>query len=144
MVQRYELTDREWALLEPLLPRQRSTDQGHPYKAHRQVVNGMLWILHTGASWRDLPPRYGPWESVYSRFRRWTRSGLWDRILSALQRDLDALGQIEWDVWMIDGTNIRAHKAAAGAGKKSASRRTSRPRARTNPRRVGQQDPSGL
>ena len=83
------------ALLEPLLPRQRSSDKGHPYKEHRQIVNGMLWILHTGASWRDLPPRYGAWESVYSRFRRWTRSGLWDHILAALQREFGVV-PLQW------------------------------------------------
>lgn len=118
MVRRHELTDAEWALLQPLLPPERPAKSGHPYRSHRQVLNGMLWILHTGAPWRDLPERYGPWETVYSRFRRWSRSGLWEKILSTLQRELDAAGQIEWEVWMIDGSNVRAHKAAAGAGEK--------------------------
>lgn len=73
----------------------------------------MLFWLHTGVQWRDLPERYGPWQTVYSRFRRWSRDGLWDRILAVLQRDLDAVGKIEWTVWCIDGSNVRAHKAAA-------------------------------
>lgn len=120
MVRRHELSDAEWQLLEPLLPSQKT--RGRPYRDHRTIINGMFWVLHTGAPWRDLPERYGPWQTVYSRFLRWSRSGLWDRILSALQRELDAAGQIDWDLFCIDGSNVRAHKAAAGAGKKTTSR----------------------
>ena len=116
MVRRHELSDREWALLEPLLPGPKRT--GRPAKDHRTLINAMLWILHTGAPWRDLPERYGPWQTVYSRFGHWQADGTWDRILAALQRELDAVGGIEWELWMIDGTNIRAHKSAAGARKK--------------------------
>src|SRR5690606_22578562 len=117
MVRRHELSDAEWQLLEPLLPPLKT--RGRPYRDHRTVINGMLWILHTGAPWRDLPDRYGPWQTVYSRFLRWSRSGLWDRILSALQRELDAAGQIDWELFCVDGSSVRAHKAAAGAGKKA-------------------------
>ncbi len=74
--------------------------------------------LHTGVPWRDLPEQYGPWQTVYARFRRWCHEGLWTRILGVLQGELDRLGQLAWDLWCIDGTHIRAHKAAAGAGKK--------------------------
>ena len=112
-VHRHELSEREWALLEPLLPAPKPT--GRPAKDHRTLINGMLWILHTGAPWRDLPERYSPWRTVYSRFRRWQEEGTWEHILSALQRDLDASGGIDWELWMIDGTNIRAHRSAAGA-----------------------------
>jgi transposase len=83
----------------------------------------MLFRINTGIPWRDLPERYGPWQTVYSRYRRWSRSGLWDRILTALQRELDAAGQIEWTLWCIDGSNVRAHRAAAGGGKKPARAR---------------------
>jgi transposase len=117
MVRRHELTEAEWARLLPLLPPRQGS--GHPYHAHRKVLNGMLFRLHTGVPWRDLPRRYGKWQTVYSRWRRWTRAGLWDRVLATLQRELDAAGQVEWELWCIDGSSIRAHKAAAGArGKK--------------------------
>jgi transposase len=69
---RHELSDAEWARLVPLLPLRQTG--GRPYQDHRRVLNGMLWILHTGAPWRDLPERYRPWRTVYSRFRRWLRA----------------------------------------------------------------------
>ena len=117
MVRGHEVSDEAWALLAPLLPPPRG--RGRLYHDHRTVLNGiLLYRLHTGLQRRDLPERYGPWRAVYSRWRRWTRSGLWDRVLGALQRELDAAGQIEWELWCIDGSHVRAHKAAAGAGKK--------------------------
>lgn len=114
MVRRHELTDAELARLIPLLPPRQLN--GHPYHAHRRVLNGMLLRLHTGVPWRDLPTATG-WQAVYSRWRRWTRAGLWERLLATLQRELDATGGIEWKLWRIDGSSIRAHKAAAGARK---------------------------
>ena len=139
MVRRHELSDEEWALLEPLLPPRET--RGCYYRDHRTVLNGMLYWLHTGVPWRDLPERYGPWQTVYARFRRWTREGRWDRILQALQRELDAAGQIEWTLWCIDGSHVRAHKAAAGAGGKSRPARAGRPRPGAQPRRVRHQAP---
>ena len=139
MVRRHELTDEEWALLEPLLPPRRT--RGTHYRDHRAVLNGLLYWLHTGVPWRDLPERYGPWQTVYARFRRWTREGLWDRILAVLQRELDGLGQVEWELWCIDGSHVRAHKHAAGAGGKPAARRARRPRPRAEPRRVQHEAP---
>jgi transposase len=137
MVRRHELTDAEWARVAPLLPPRET--RGTYYKDHRRILNGMLYRLCTGCGWRDLPERYGPWSTVASRLRRWTREGRWDRILAALQRDLDAVGQIDWELWCIDGTHVRAHRVAAGAGKKhagaSAPRRARRPRAGAQPRR---------
>ena len=125
---RHELTDEQWTHLAPLLPPQRP-ERGRPNHDHRRVVNGMLWRLATGAPWRDLPRRYGKWQTVYSRWRRWTRAGLWDRILATLQRELDAAGRIEWELWCIDGSSVRAHKAAAGArGKKRRPARAARAR----------------
>ncbi len=76
---RYDLTDEEFALLKPLLPAERSGKPGCPYRSHRQVLNGIFWILRTGAPWRDLPPRYGPWSTGADRFRRWEQKGLWQR-----------------------------------------------------------------
>lgn len=119
---RHELTDEEWEVLKPLLPPLKTA--GRHYHDHRTVVNGMLFRLYTGIPWRDLPERYGPWQKVYARYRNWARSGLLDHVVSALQRDLDAVGGIDWSLWCIDGSNVRAHKAAAGAGKKAAHART--------------------
>jgi transposase len=127
---RHELTDAEWGLLEPLLPPQRG--QGRPAHDHRQILNGILFVLHTGVPWRDLPERYGPWQTVYSRFRRWTARGLWAQLLEQLQARLAEEDRIAWALWCIDGSVVRAHKHAAGARrseKKSARRgRTARAR----------------
>jgi transposase len=80
----------------------------------------MFWILRTGAPWRDLPERYGPWRTVYDRFSLWSRDGTFDRIVSHLQADLDAQGRIDWELFCIDGSSVRASRSAAGARKKSA------------------------
>ncbi len=86
------------------------------------MLNGIVWILRSGAPWRDLPDRYGPWTTVYSRFRRWREAGLWDRILLTLQADAAHDGTLDGSLTMIDGTNIRAHQQAAGAKKGAAIR----------------------
>jgi transposase len=119
---RYELTDDEWNLLKGLFP---SQQRGGKWNDHRTTLNGMLWILRSGAPWRDLPDRYGKWKSVYHRFNRWRREGLFDRILKALQIRLDKQGKTDWDLWLVDGSNVRASRAAAGARKKGA--KTSNP-----------------
>lgn len=113
---RYELTDDGWERIAPLLPVQR---RGGKWAEHRTVLNGMFWVLNSGAPWRDMPERYGEWETVYGRYRRWTREGLFDRILTALHVTLDDQGRIDWSVFDVDGTNIRAHRSAAGASKKA-------------------------
>jgi transposase len=79
------------------------------------MVNARLWIHATGAQWRDLPERYGPWQSVATRFYRWVAAGVWDTILAALQQQGDAAGQLDWSAHYVDGTTIRAHQHAAGA-----------------------------
>ncbi len=114
---RYELTDEAFERIEPLLPKQ---EDGGQWKDHRTVLNGMFWILNSGAQWRDMPERYGKWQTVYDRYRRWTREGLFDRILHRLHLELDEDGRIDWDVFDVDGSNIRAHQSAAGASKKGA------------------------
>ena len=121
---RYELTDDEWNLLKGLFPSQK---RGGKWNDHRVTLNGMLWILRSGAPWRDLPERYGKWKSVYHRFNRWRREGLFDRILKALQIRLDKQGKIDWDLWLVDGSNVRASRAAAGARKKGVKDSTSNP-----------------
>jgi transposase len=113
-VRRHELTDAEWERLAPLLPPEKPTT-GKPNKAHRPMVNAILWKLGTGAPWRDLPERYGPWESVYTRFRRWRLAGVWDQVLATVQTQGDAEGKLDWSVQFLDGTVIRAHQHAAGA-----------------------------
>ena len=82
---RYDLTDEEWAALQPLLPPERSGKAGNPYRSHRDVLNGIFWILRSGAPWRDLPERYGPWTTVYDRFRRWRNGGLFQKMLNNLE-----------------------------------------------------------
>ena len=113
-VRRHELTDAEWERLAPLLPPERPKT-GRPNKAHRLIVNAILWKLRTGAPWRDLPERYGPWESVYTRVRRWRLAGVWDGALAAIQAEGDAQGKLDWSIHFMDGTVIRAHQHAAGA-----------------------------
>ena len=78
MVGRGDLTDQQWQRLEPLLPAQKPKT-GRPGKDHRTVINGILWVLRTGAPWRDLPERYDPWRTAATRFYRWRQLGLWDR-----------------------------------------------------------------
>ena len=116
-----ELTDEQWAALAPHLPPQRAAT-GRPAKDHRAVVEAILWRLRTGAPWRDLPERYGPWQSAYTRFRRWQRAGVWDRALAALQAAADARGELGWSLHFLDGTAIRAHPHAAGAKKGAATK----------------------
>jgi len=115
-MRRYELTDAEWALIALLVPEPAST--GRPQRPARDIFNGIFWILRSGSPWRDLPERYGPWQSVYHRFNSWRRDGVIDRILEALQIRLDEDGYIDWDLWCVDGSSVRAARAAAGAGKK--------------------------
>src|SRR3954467_14666782 len=117
-MRRYELSDPQWARIAPLFPqRARPGTVGRPPSDNRPIVNGILWILHTGAPWRDLPERYGPWQTVFDRFNGWRRDGTWVRIVTSLLDELDDKGKIDHDLWCIDGSVIRASRAAAGAGK---------------------------
>jgi transposase len=109
------LTDEQWARLEPLLPPQKPVT-GRPAKPHREVLEAILWVLRTGAPWRDLPAHdYGPWQTAANRFYRWRHAGVWDRVLATLQADADARGVLDWDLHHIDGSVVRAHQHAAGA-----------------------------
>jgi transposase len=111
---RSDLTDQEWERLAPLLPSSEGK-RGGQYKDHRQVLNGILWVLRTGAPWRDLPERYGPHTTCHDRLMRWRRQGVWEQVLQALQGQADAAGEMVWTVVSIDGTTVRAHQHAAGA-----------------------------
>ena len=117
MVGRGELTDKAWEQLAPQVPAHRR--KGQRWADHRRVINGMLWKLRTGAPWRDLPARYGPWKTCYDRLVRWRRDGTWDRLLAGAQTKSDAVGAVEWEV-SLDSTTIRAHQHAAGARKQPA------------------------
>src|ERR687885_2813923 len=111
---RHELTDQQWEYLRQLLLPQKP-HTGRPNKHHRTVINGMLWLLRTGAPWRDLPEHYGPWKTVASRFYRLQRAGIWHRILECVQQQADADGKLDWSLHHVDGTIVRAHQHAAGA-----------------------------
>lgn len=113
---RGDTSDAQWKLILPLLPRQK---RGGRWNDHRLMFDGMLWVLRTGAPWRDLPERYGAWGTVYHRFNRWKKDGTIDRILKALRIRLDKDGYIDWDLWCVDGSSVRASRAAAGASKKA-------------------------
>ena len=110
---RADLTDAQWAVLEPLLPRGKKPGRRRKWD-RRQLIDGIRWRTRAGAPWRDVPERYGPWESVYGLFRRWQRDGTWARVLASLQARADAAGLITWDV-SVDSTVARAHQHAAGA-----------------------------
>jgi transposase len=101
---RYDLTDFEWRVIEPLLP---NKPRGVPRVDDRRVLNGIFWVLRSGAPWRDLPERYGPRTTCYNRFVRWRKSGVWDRMMDAITAGYDG------DIQMIDSTSVRAHQQAA-------------------------------
>jgi transposase len=112
---RKRLTDAQWSLIAPFLVSDRRKG-GRPPKDHRMMVDAILLLHRTGTPWRDLDPDYGPWQSVYTRFRRWSIAGIWEKVLTALAEGRDDEG------YLIDSTIVRAHQHAAGA-KKARSKR---------------------
>jgi transposase len=125
---RYELTDEQWSRIADEFPG--NGKRGGQWKDHRTVANGVLWVLCSGAAWRDLPERYGCFQTVHGRHLRWRRDGTWERVLAGLRARADAAGLIDWAQWNADATSVRATRHAAGARKKGgrnrASRRTTR------------------
>lgn len=115
-MQRHRLTDEEWALIEDVFPKN-GLGPGRPWSDHRMVINGMLWQLSTGAPWRDMPKEFGPWKTVYERYRGYRMDGTFDEILERLQIKLDENGLIDWDLFCVDGSSVRAHRSASGARK---------------------------
>ena len=111
MLRRYELTDEEWNQIVSLLPPENSGKQGRPSKCNRTILNGIVWIARSGAPWRDLPERYGPWQTVYSRFRKWMEDGILDNIFRVLSLDAE-LSELS-----IDASIVQAHQHSAGAKK---------------------------
>lgn len=116
-MRRYEITDQQWDKIAHLLAGKEG-DVGRSATDNRLFINAILWVARSGAPWRDLPLRFGPWNSVYRRFRRWAQKGVWKTIFDELQEpDLDWI--------MIDSTIVRAHQHAAGQarpGQKSEPR----------------------
>lgn len=121
-VGRHELSNEHWLLIRELFPRPR-TRRGSP-RHPRRLLDGMLWILRTGAPWRDLPrERYGPWQTVWRRFDEWSRDGRLNQVKQRLLARLNEAGQVDWDLWCVDGTSIRAARCASGGGKRGARRK---------------------
>ena len=112
----YRLSDEQWQQIADLLPS--NGQRGGQWKDHRLMIDAILWVLSDGGRWRNVPAEFGPWQSLYDRFRSWTRRGLWDRILRRLQARKMNSDQIDWELFAVDGTVIRAHQSAAGAAKK--------------------------
>ncbi len=112
-MRRFELTNAEWERIEPLLPPQSTGRKGRPPKDNRLMLNGMLWMDRSGAQWRELPERYGPWQSVYARFRKWEAEGILERAYKALSSDFDS------ENLSLDSTCSKVHQSANG-GKKGA------------------------
>lgn len=105
---RYDLTDFEWSIIKPLLP---NKPRGVPRVNDRHVLNGIFWVLRSGAPWRDLPERYGPYTTCYNRFVRWRKAGVWDRLMDAVSEAYDG------DIQMIDSSVVRVHQHAASVKK---------------------------
>lgn len=118
-MKRHELSDEHWALLSEFFP-PRQPRRGGQWKDDRMILHGIFWRLNTGAPWRDLPERYGAWPTVYGRFAALRKSGVLDRIIEKLQLRLNEAGLIDPDLFCIDGTNVRATRAAAGAAEKKS------------------------
>jgi transposase len=129
-MKRHELTDEQWDRVEPFIP-QKIARTGRPPKDRRLMLNGIFWILGTGATWRDLPERFGSCKTVHRYFSEWRSQGVFAQIIEALQVKLDQQGLIDWEIWCVDGASVRATRAAAGADKKVSSvTPTSRPTTR--------------
>lgn len=115
-MRRYELSTDEWERIETILPPENTGKKGRPCKENHLMLKGMLWIARSGAQWRELPACYGPWQSVYARFRKWRDEGVLEKVYRALSADADM------ENLSIDSTSIKVHQSANG-GKKGANPR---------------------
>ena len=112
-MRRHELTEEQWNKIKELLPQEKKPQGGRPAKDNRQMLNGIIYWLNTGIPWRDLPERFGPWSSVYSRFRRWTQQGVWEKLFTALiEQDI-----VDESTLMLDSTTIKVHQHGSGLKK---------------------------
>src|SRR5262245_337813 len=119
-----DLTDQQWAVVEAILPEDpvRDDGRGRPWSERRKVLNGVLWILRTGAPWQDLPPRYGSYQTAHRRFQNWVRSGVIEDILLSLAKHLQEAGGLDPKECFVDGTFVPAKKGGAWLGKPSEAR----------------------
>ncbi len=115
MAKRYELSDAQWERIREMLPG-KAGDRGRTALDNRNFVNGVLWVLRSGARWSDIPERYGKWKTVHKRFTRWAKSGVWERVFESLLKDRDNL------YLMLDSSLVKAHQQAA-TGKGGAATR---------------------
>jgi transposase len=113
---RHDVTDAQWAILEPLIPKQKA-GRGRPRNADRQTLNGILYVLHTGCAWADLPAAYGSDTTCWRRLQQWTADGTWERLWRALLGQLDAVGKLDWRHTFLDGSFVPAKKGGRGVGK---------------------------
>ena len=119
---RWEVNDEQWAVLEPLLRFPRRADRrGRPPRETREVLNAVLWILGTGAQWRELPNKYPPYQTCHRRFEQWVRSGQLEKAVRVLAQDLHSSGQLNVDEGFIDGSFASAKKGALPSGRPSAA-----------------------
>jgi transposase len=118
VVRRHELTDEQWAVIEPLLPV--SGAKGRQRVDDRRVINGMVYKCKTGIAWRDLPERYGPWKTVYNRFWRWSRNGILTMLVRRVRVIAEAIDELVREV-SVDSSIVRAHQHAAGACRATTS-----------------------
>lgn len=119
-----DLTEDQWNVLRLILPEDpvRPDGRGRPWSDRRQVMDGILWILRTGAPWKDLPSRYGKYQTVHRRFQNWVRSGVMERVLLAIAQDLKDRGGLDLRECFIDGTFVPAKKGGAASGRPSGGR----------------------
>lgn len=117
MTQRHCLTEDQWELVSDLVEVE-PKGTGRPPADRRVTLNGIFWILRTGAAWRDLPERFGKWQTVYDHFNNWSKDGTFDAILRRLQEASVDAEEVDEELWCVDGTIVRAARCAAGAEKK--------------------------
>jgi transposase len=119
-----DLTDAQWTILAPLLPkpRLRRDRRGRPWRDPRDVLNGILWILRTGAPWQDLPERYPSYQTCHRRFQRWNQNGVLRQVVKALAQDLQARGGLDLSETFIDGTFASAKKKGGTSATPSVAR----------------------
>ena len=105
-----KLSDRQWAIIEPMLPRQDFTKGGRPRADDKKTVEGIIWILTTGAQWDEVPDKYGDGKTCWRRFREWKKQGVWRKIWQNLLTILDKQNKINWEISYLDGTFAPAKK----------------------------------
>lgn len=124
MARREELNDEQWAIIEPLLPQppKREDGKGRPRRDDREVLNGILWILRSGARWQDVPPRFPPYQTCHRRFQEWVRAGVLRRVLEALAEDLRSRGKLDLSECFVDATFVSAKKGALPSARPSGAK----------------------